>query len=62
MWRRLVTLYNPRRDGGAHGLPWLQLQLANGAAALPAPNGSSTGVVRPYLLLATYCLLLTSYQ
>ena len=40
----LLALYNPRRDGGAQGLPFLQLALANGAVALPAPNGSSLGV------------------
>ena len=35
---------NPNPNQGAHGLPWLQLQLANGVAVLPAPNGDSLGL------------------
>jgi len=63
----LLALYNARRDGGAHGLPSLQAALSRGAASLPAPNGSSLGVLpapslRDALSCPPRCQLQATFQ
>ena len=40
----VLGLYNARRDGGAYGLPTWQISVANGAATVGAPNGSTVGI------------------
>ena len=40
----VIGLYNPRRDAGAYFLPAFQMMVANGAATVGAPNGSTVGI------------------
>ena len=40
----LLSLYNARRDAGTYMLPSWHIALANGAASVRAPNGSTVGI------------------
>ena len=40
----ILALYNARRDGGAYAIPAWQMSIANGAASVGTPNGSTVGI------------------